>query len=143
MKRQSSGRIVNQSSASAYATIPRPLHYSMTKAAVITMTKTLARELGPFGITVNAIGPGVIDTEATRMVGPADVLSKGVEATSLRRIGHPGDLAPVVGFLCSDQLHHRADDHRRRRHYHARLRRVPGSCGCVPGGRGHRRVTIS
>jgi NAD(P)-dependent dehydrogenase (short-subunit alcohol dehydrogenase family) len=102
MKRQSSGRIVNQSSASAYATIPRSLHYSMTKAAVITMTKTLARELGPFGITVNAIAPGVIDTEATRMVVPADLLSKGVEATSLGRIGHPGDLAPVVGFLCSD-----------------------------------------
>jgi NAD(P)-dependent dehydrogenase (short-subunit alcohol dehydrogenase family) len=102
MKQQSSGRIVNQSSASAYATIHRSLHYSMTKAAVITMTKTLARELGPFGITVNAIAPGVIDTEATRMVVPADVLSKGVEATSLRRIGHPGDLAPVVGFLCSD-----------------------------------------
>ncbi len=102
MKRQGSGRIVNQSSASAYATVPRSLHYSMTKAAVITMTKTLARELGPFGITVNAIAPGVIDTEATRMVVPADILSKGVEATSLRRIGHPEDLAPVVGFLCSE-----------------------------------------
>ncbi len=102
MKRQGSGRIVNQSSASAYATIPRSLHYSMTKAAVVTMTKTLARELGPFGITVNAIAPGVIDTEATRMVVPEDVLSKGVEATSLRRIGHPEDLAPLVGFLCSE-----------------------------------------
>ena len=102
MKRQASGRIVNQSSASAYATVPRSLHYSMTKAAVITMTKTLARELGPSGITVNAIAPGVIDTEATRLVVPGDVLSKGVEATSLRRIGHPEDLAPVVAFLCSD-----------------------------------------
>ena len=102
MKRQGSGRIVNQSSASAYATIPRSLHYSMTKAAVITMTKTLARELGPFGVTVNAIAPGVIDTEATRMVVPDDVLAKGVGATSLRRIGQPEDLAPVVGFLCSE-----------------------------------------
>jgi NAD(P)-dependent dehydrogenase (short-subunit alcohol dehydrogenase family) len=102
MKRQGSGRIVNQSSASAYATVPRSLHYSMTKAAVVTMTKTLARELGPFGITVNAIAPGVIDTEATRMVVPDDVLEKGLQATSLRRIGHPEDLAPVVAFLCSD-----------------------------------------
>ena len=102
MKRQGHGRIVNQSSASAYATVPRSLHYSMTKAAVVTMTKTLARELGPFGITVNAIAPGVIDTEATRMVVPDDVLEKGLQSTSLRRIGHPEDLAPVVAFLCSD-----------------------------------------
>jgi NAD(P)-dependent dehydrogenase (short-subunit alcohol dehydrogenase family) len=101
MKRQGSGRIVNQSSASAYATVPRSLHYSMTKAAVVTMTKTLARELGPFGITVNAIAPGVIDTEATRMVVPEDLLEMGVQNTSLRRIGHPEDLAPVVAFLCS------------------------------------------
>jgi NAD(P)-dependent dehydrogenase (short-subunit alcohol dehydrogenase family) len=101
MKRQGYGRIVNQSSASAYTTVPRSLHYSMTKAAVITMTKTLARELGPFGITVNAIAPGVIDTEATRMVVPDDVLSRGVQATALQRIGHPDDLAPVVAFLCS------------------------------------------
>src|SRR5579875_999908 len=101
MKRQRSGRIVNQSSASAFATVPRSLHYSMTKAAVITMTKTLARELGPSGINVNAAAPGVIDTEATRMVVPDDVLAKGIEATSLRRIGQPEDLAPLVAFLCS------------------------------------------
>lgn len=102
MKRQGFGRIVNQSSASVYATVPRSLHYSMTKAAVITMTKTLARELGPFGVTVNAIAPGVIDTEATLKVVPEDVMAKGVAATSLRRVGHPTDLAPVVGFLCSE-----------------------------------------
>lgn len=102
MKRQGSGRIVNQSSASVYATVPGSLHYSMTKAAVITMTKTLARELGPFGITVNAIAPGIIDTEATRHVVPAEVLGPAVERASLRRIGHPEDLAPTVAFLCSE-----------------------------------------
>ncbi|MBL7488228.1 SDR family oxidoreductase [Frankia sp. AgB1.9] len=102
MKRQEFGRIVNQSSASVYATVPRSLHYSMSKAAVITMTKTLARELGPFGITVNAIAPGVIDTEATLKVVPREVLEKGLGNAALRRIGHPSDLAPVVGFLCSE-----------------------------------------
>ncbi|MDT3443250.1 MULTISPECIES: SDR family NAD(P)-dependent oxidoreductase [unclassified Pseudofrankia] len=102
MKGQSFGRIVNQSSASVYATVPRSLHYSMSKAAVITMTKTLARELGPFGITVNAIAPGVIDTEATLKVVPREVLEKGLGNAALRRIGHPADLAPVVGFLCSE-----------------------------------------
>ncbi|MBL7496792.1 SDR family oxidoreductase [Frankia sp. CNm7] len=101
MKRQQFGRIVNQSSASVYATVPRSLHYSMSKAAVITMTKTLARELGPFGVTVNAIAPGVIDTEATLKVVPPDILEQGVQKTSLRRVGHATDLAPVVGFLCS------------------------------------------
>ncbi|OHV39351.1 MULTISPECIES: SDR family NAD(P)-dependent oxidoreductase [Pseudofrankia] len=102
MKEQGFGRIVNQSSASVYATVPRSLHYSMSKAAVITMTKTLARELGPFGITVNAIAPGVIDTEATLKVVPREVLEKGLGNAALRRIGHPTDLAPVVGFLCSE-----------------------------------------
>lgn len=102
MKRQGSGCIVNQSSASAYATVPRSLHYSMTKAAVVTMTKTLARELGPFGIRVNAVAPGVIDTEATRMVVPAEVLEKGLGNAPLGRIGHPEDVAPLVAFLCSD-----------------------------------------
>jgi NAD(P)-dependent dehydrogenase (short-subunit alcohol dehydrogenase family) len=102
MKAKGFGRIVNQGSASAYATVAGSLHYSMTKAAVVTMTKTMARELGAFGITVNAIAPGVIDTEATRMVVPDDILQRGVAATSLRRIGHPEDLAPVVGFLCGE-----------------------------------------
>jgi NAD(P)-dependent dehydrogenase (short-subunit alcohol dehydrogenase family) len=102
MKARGFGRIVNQSSASVYATVPRSLHYSMSKAAVITMTKTLARELGPFGITVNAVAPGVIDTEATLKVVPREVLEKGLGNAALRRIGHTTDVAPVVGFLCSE-----------------------------------------
>jgi NAD(P)-dependent dehydrogenase (short-subunit alcohol dehydrogenase family) len=101
-KRQRFGRIVNQSSASVYATVPGSLHYSMTKAAVISMTKTLARELGPFGVTVNAVAPGVIDTEATRLVVPAEVFSNGVAGAALGRVGQPEDLAPLVAFLCSD-----------------------------------------
>jgi NAD(P)-dependent dehydrogenase (short-subunit alcohol dehydrogenase family) len=101
MKQRGWGRIVNQSSTSAYAATPRSLHYSMTKAALITMTKTLAKELGPHGITVNAIAPGVIDTDATRRVVPADVLETAVGMTALRRIGRPDDLTPVLAFLCS------------------------------------------
>jgi NAD(P)-dependent dehydrogenase (short-subunit alcohol dehydrogenase family) len=102
MKQRGWGRIVNQSSTSAYAATPRSLHYSMTKAALITMTKTLAKELGPHGITVNAIAPGVIDTDATRRVVPADVIEAAVGMTALGRIGRPDDLTPLLAFLCSD-----------------------------------------
>jgi NAD(P)-dependent dehydrogenase (short-subunit alcohol dehydrogenase family) len=102
MKREGWGRIINQGSVSAYTTYPRSLHYSMSKAAISTMTKTLARELGPFGITVNAVAPGIIDTDATLEVMSSQVLKDAAERTSMGRIGHPKDLSPLVSFLCSD-----------------------------------------
>ena len=102
MKSQHWGRIINQSSTSAYTTVPRSLHYSMSKAAISTMTKTLARELGPFGITVNAVAPGMVDTDATRSVVPSEVLEGAAEHTSLKRVGQVEDLSPLVSFLCSN-----------------------------------------
>jgi NAD(P)-dependent dehydrogenase (short-subunit alcohol dehydrogenase family) len=104
MKRQGWGRIINQGSVSAYTTNERALHYSLSKAAVSTMTKTLARELGRFGITVNAIAPGVIDTAATVSVfGSSDAAEKVGAQTAVGRIGHAEDLSPVVAFLCSSE----------------------------------------
>ena len=103
MKHGGWGRIVNQGSVSAYTTFPRSLHYSMSKAAISTMTKTLARELGRFGVTVNTIAPGIIDTEATLDVMSPDILESARERTAVGRIGHPEDLSPVVSFLCSTE----------------------------------------
>ena len=123
MKSAGYGRIVNQSSASVYATVPRSLHYSMTKAAVVTMTKTLARELGPFGITVNAIAPGVIDTEATLSVVPADLLERSgcADIAPAHRPPRRPRAARRVPVLHGRQLHHRSDDRRRRWHHHVGL----------------------
>jgi NAD(P)-dependent dehydrogenase (short-subunit alcohol dehydrogenase family) len=65
MKSQQSGRIVNQASIAAYLAAPMLIHYDVSKAAVISLTKVLARELGEFNITVNCIVPGIVTTEAT------------------------------------------------------------------------------
>jgi len=75
--------------------------YSASKAAVIGLTKALAKELGPSGITVNCVSPGVIDTE---MNGNLDreALRALAEETPLGRIGRPEDVAAAVGFLCAD-----------------------------------------
>ena len=77
------------------------VHYSATKAGLIGMTKALAKELGPSGITVNAIAPGVINTEMNAKLTDEDraVL---VDDTPLMRIGEPSDVAEAALFLASD-----------------------------------------
>jgi 3-oxoacyl-[acyl-carrier protein] reductase len=94
------GRIVNFSSALAYRPIPRSSIYSASKAAVVALTHAWAKELGPKGITVNAVAPGVIETDMTSKIleerGPGIVAS-----TPLARIGQPEDIAGLALFLCS------------------------------------------
>jgi 3-oxoacyl-[acyl-carrier protein] reductase len=94
------GRIVNVASALAFRPIPRSSIYSASKAAIVTLTHAWSRELGPKGITVNAIAPGVIETEMTTSIlverGPGIVAS-----TPLGRIGQPEDIAGLALFLCS------------------------------------------
>lgn len=94
------GRIINFSSALAKRPIPTTAIYSASKGAIDTLSHALARELGPRGITVNTIAPGVIETEMTTKIleerGPA------IKAmTPLGRIGQPGDIAGVALFLAS------------------------------------------
>lgn len=74
--------------------------YSATKGAVIALTRALAKELGPSGITVNCVAPGVIDTEMNGNLGPED-LTALAEETPLGRIGTPEDAARVILFLAS------------------------------------------
>jgi 3-oxoacyl-[acyl-carrier protein] reductase len=98
------GSIVNISSVVSTATPPNASVYSATKAALDAMTKSLAKELGPRRIRVNALNPGMVETEGWRAAGlESSDLRKQVEAqTPLGRIGQPRDIAPAAVFLASD-----------------------------------------
>lgn len=98
------GVMINISSLAAEIAPPTSSVYSATKAAVLAVTRSLAQELGPRHIRVNAIGPGMVETEGFRAAGLSDSdFRKQVEArTPLARIGQPKDIAPAVVFLCTD-----------------------------------------
>lgn len=99
----SGGSIINISSIVSTLAIPESAVYSGTKGAVDAITRSLAAELGPRGIRVNAIRPGMVETEGTHSAGIAESdLRKQVEAqTPLRRIGQPQDIAGAAVFLAS------------------------------------------
>jgi 3-oxoacyl-[acyl-carrier protein] reductase len=96
--------IINISSVAATATPPSTVVYSATKAAVDAVTTALAKELGPRGVRVNAINPGMVETEGVRAGKYAEgEWRKQIEAqTPLGRIGQPADIAPAAVFLASD-----------------------------------------
>ena len=97
------GSIVNVSSGASTLTPPNTSVYSATKAAVDAITRSLAKELGPRNIRVNAINPGMVETEGVHAAGFMESdLRKGLEAqTPLGRIGQPQDIAPAAVFLAS------------------------------------------
>jgi NAD(P)-dependent dehydrogenase (short-subunit alcohol dehydrogenase family) len=113
MKRQHSGKIINQSSTAAFmgnvgavdTSDPDkpspPFHYSVAKMGVNGLTKYFAGALGPWGINVNAIAPGVTMTEATKSVVPEDMLSMLVMFTALKKALQPEDLTGTAVFLAS------------------------------------------
>ncbi len=100
------GRIVNISSSSAQGGQPLMTHYVSSKAAVIGLTKALALEFGPKGITVNTIPPGFVDTPMLRKSEAKGLLGEGVEhhekLTPVRRVGRPEDNAAATSFLVSE-----------------------------------------
>lgn len=99
------GRIVTISSSSAQSGSNRMAHYVASKGGVIGLTKALALELAPRGITVNTIPPGFIDTEMARRAearGDLPPIAAVVERTPVRRAGTPDDIAAACAFLCSD-----------------------------------------
>jgi 3-oxoacyl-[acyl-carrier protein] reductase len=94
------GRILNFASAMAFRPVPTSSVYSASKAAVVTLTHAWSKELGPRGITVNAIAPGVVETEMTTGI----IAERGegiVASTPLGRIGQTDDIAGIALFLCS------------------------------------------
>jgi 3-oxoacyl-[acyl-carrier protein] reductase len=96
------GRIINFASALAFRPIPTSSVYSASKAAVVTLTHAWSKELGPRGITVNAIAPGVIETEMTTAI-LAERSAGIVASTPLGRIGQTDDIAGIALFLCSSE----------------------------------------
>jgi 3-oxoacyl-[acyl-carrier protein] reductase len=113
MKRQRAGKIIHQSSTAAYLgnvgmvdtedpdrPMP-PFHYSVAKIGIAGLTKYMAGALGPWGINVNAIAPGVTMTEATRKIVPEEMASALVMFSALRKALQPEDLTGTAVFLAS------------------------------------------
>jgi 3-oxoacyl-[acyl-carrier protein] reductase len=96
------GRIVNISSVVAELGNPGQTAYSSSKAALIGLTKTLAKEYASRAVTVNAVAPGFIDTDMTAKL-PEDVQKLILQQTPIGRIGTPSEVAAAVLFLCSDE----------------------------------------
>ncbi len=101
------GRIVNISSSSAHSGQPYMAAYVAAKSAVNGLTKSLALEYGPAGITVNAVPPGFIDTPMLRKSEERGLLgatiSEHIERTPVRRVGKPEDIAAACAFLISEE----------------------------------------
>jgi 3-oxoacyl-[acyl-carrier protein] reductase len=97
------GRIVNITSSTVKEPADNLVLSNAVRPGVIGWAKTLARELGPKGITVNSIAPGWIDTERIREVHPEGPSDEDLQAVPLRRLGTPREIGNVVAFLCSDR----------------------------------------
>jgi 3-oxoacyl-[acyl-carrier protein] reductase len=103
MKARKFGRIVNFASIAARRGSDRVgVHYAAAKGGIIGLTKTLALELGPHNVTVNAIAPGFIQTPRIAEAGWGDASAAFIESLPLRRAGKPDDIAGVVAMLCSE-----------------------------------------
>ena len=103
MKAQRSGRIVNSSSFAAIIPSIHGAAYAASKGGVHQLTRVLASELGPYGITANAFAPGMIPTDMNRFAEADEARKTALLNTlSLRRWGEAGDVASLVCFLCSD-----------------------------------------
>ena len=100
MIHEKKGAIVNVSSMRGVSGASCEVHYSASKAAVIGLTKALAKEVGPSGITVNCVAPGVIDTEMNGQLSQ-ETLNGLAEETPLSRLGTPEDIARAIYFLAS------------------------------------------
>lgn len=98
---QKHGRIVTVASINGLRGKFGQSNYAASKAGVVGLTKTLARELGPSGVTVNCVAPGIVRTEMTASLAP-EVIARAVAESALGRMGEPEEVASVVAFLLSD-----------------------------------------
>jgi Dehydrogenases with different specificities (related to short-chain alcohol dehydrogenases) len=104
MKQRKFGRIVNLTSVAAFGTaMAGTTFYAATKAAVSVMTRRFAMDLGPHGITVNAVAPGFILTDMARAGRDSGDIAKVAEKAMVKRVGQPEDIAHAVAFLCAPE----------------------------------------
>ena len=101
MLRRRWGRIVNISSLAAFSGSVGQTNYSAAKGALVAFTKSLAAEVGAFGVTVNAVAPGFVDTEMIAFL-TKEVREDFLKRVPVQRFGRPEDIAPFVSFLCTD-----------------------------------------
>lgn len=104
-KDQRGGRIVNVTSINGMRGKFGQANYTAAKGGIIALTKTAARELGKFNVTVNAVAPGMVDTEMAGALAP-EFRDTAIKETLLGRLATPQDIAQVVVFLCSDGARH-------------------------------------
>ena len=98
---QKSGKIINVSSVSSILAVPGQSVYSATKGAVNSMTQTMAKELAPYGIQVNAVAPGFIGTDMIKSI-PGDLAEKYLDSVPMKRFGTAEDVAGCVASLLTD-----------------------------------------
>lgn len=98
------GRIINISSGAARLSMPDAIAYGATKSALDNFTLNLAKQLGPQGITVNSVAPGIVDTDVNAgwLRGNPDARAHAASLAALARVGDPADIADIVAFLASD-----------------------------------------
>jgi 3-oxoacyl-[acyl-carrier protein] reductase len=104
-KEQKSGKIVNVTSINGLRGKFGQSNYSASKAGIIGLTKAVAKELGAFSVNVNAVAPGLIETEMMKQA-PEKVKEMALSEIVLKRLGQPDEVADVVAFLCSEKARH-------------------------------------
>lgn len=101
MKEQGYGRIVNIASATVHSGVPFFAHYTASKGAVIAITRSIAKEIGRDGISVNAVAPGLIDNESSATINDSSYFPVLAKQRAIPRSMAPDDLTGIVTFLCS------------------------------------------
>ncbi len=105
LRRQKGGKVVNVSSINGLRGKAGVANYAASKAGVIALTRTVARELGPANVNVNAVAPGMVETAMTERLA-AETREAALRESALGRLGRPHEIAAVIFFLCSEQARH-------------------------------------